>query len=223
MGSCSCPVSVGWSQRMDPPCLVVSETDEDKSEKDETPLWRLAEAGDLDRVKMALTAEAEVNETGPGGSTPLMLAVGGRHNAVAWLLLLHPELDPNVQDDHGFTALHLACGRDNPWAVARIGRHPAFNSINAVDEEGCTALMEAATFGHTECMRTMLSLPGVQIGLKDGLGRGLEEIARGYPETLQAIKAVKQERAPFQRSISEAPRKLNEEKKTEAQKKKKGK
>ena len=84
------------------------------------------------------------------------------------------------QDDHGFTALHIACGRDNPWAVARIGRHPAFNSINAVDEEGCTALMEAATFGHTECVRTMLALPGVQLGLKDGLGRGLEEIARWY-------------------------------------------
>ena len=45
---------------MDPPCLVVSETDEDKSEKDQTPLWRLAEAGDLDRVKMALTSGAEV-------------------------------------------------------------------------------------------------------------------------------------------------------------------
>ena len=82
------------------------------------------------------------------------------------------------QDDHGFTALHLACGRDNPWAVARIGRHPSLNSINAVDEEGCTALMEAATFGHTECVRTMLELPGLQLGLKDGLGRGLEEIAR---------------------------------------------
>ena len=45
---------------MDPPCLVVSETDQDKSEKDQTPLWRLAEAGDLDRVKMALTSGAEV-------------------------------------------------------------------------------------------------------------------------------------------------------------------
>ena len=127
---------------------------------------------------------------------------------MAWLLLLHPELDPNVQvqrefvplrnfynktteklsssrhyyfchqDDHGFTALHLACGRDNPWAVAKIGRHPAFNSVNAVDEEGCTALMEAATFGHAECVRTLLALPGIQIGLKDGLGRGIEEIAR---------------------------------------------
>ena len=133
--------------------------------------------------------------------------VGGRHNAVAWLLLLHPELDPNAQvqreydlqfknrkrlteimmmlcnshfrqDEHGFTALHIACGRNNAWAVARIGRHPAFNSINALDEEGCTALMEAASFGHTECVRTMLALPGVQLGLKDGLGRGLEEIAR---------------------------------------------
>ena len=82
------------------------------------------------------------------------------------------------QDEHGFTALHLACGRDNGWAVAKIGRHPAFNSINVLDEEGCTALMEAASFGHTECVRTMMELPGIQLGLKDGLGRGLEEIAR---------------------------------------------
>ena len=76
----------------------------------------------------------------------------------------------------------------------------------------------------------MLTLPGVQLDLKDGLGRGLEEIARfisnlfndhhdlfrGYPETLQAIKAVKQERAPFQRSISEAPRQMNEKQNTGA-------
>ena len=39
---------------------------------------------------------------------------------------------------------------------------------------------------------------------------------RGYPETLQAIKAVKQERAPFQRSISEAPRQMNEKQNTGA-------
>ena len=47
---------------MEPPRVVVSETDEmDKlPEKNQTPLWRLAEAGDLDRVKMALTAGAEV-------------------------------------------------------------------------------------------------------------------------------------------------------------------
>ena len=25
------------------------------------------------------------------------LKVGGRHNAVAWIFLLHPELDPNLQ------------------------------------------------------------------------------------------------------------------------------
>ena len=28
------------------------------------------------------------------------------------------------------------------------------------------------------CVRTMLALPGIQLDLKDGLGRGLEEIAR---------------------------------------------
>ena len=63
--------------RMEPPSLVVSETVENVSEMDgnvsefqgnvaskkyNTPLWQLAESGDLDRVKMALTAGAEVGK-----------------------------------------------------------------------------------------------------------------------------------------------------------------
>ena len=87
---------------MEQPALVVTET-EDVAKKDQTPLWQLAEAGDLDRVKIALNNGAQVvrfffkslffvsisnlklslslichlkvNEVGPGGSTPLMLAV----------------------------------------------------------------------------------------------------------------------------------------------------
>ena len=51
--------SLGW--RMEPPSLVVSETDENHLPgKDTTPLWQLAESGDLERVKMALAAGAEV-------------------------------------------------------------------------------------------------------------------------------------------------------------------
>ena len=63
--------------RMEPPSLVVSETVENVSEMDgnvsetegnvaskkyNTTLWQLAESGDLDRVKMALTAGAEVGK-----------------------------------------------------------------------------------------------------------------------------------------------------------------
>ena len=63
--------------KMEPPSLVVSETVENVSEMDgnvsetegnvaskkyNTPLWQLAESGDLDRVKMALTAGAEVGK-----------------------------------------------------------------------------------------------------------------------------------------------------------------
>ena len=53
------PTAIVLSERMEPPSVTVSEMDEDKK-KDKTPLWRLAEAGDLERVKMALTAGAEV-------------------------------------------------------------------------------------------------------------------------------------------------------------------
>ena len=51
-----------------------------------------------------------------------------------------------VQDDHGFTALHIACGRDNPWAVARIGRHPAMDSINAVGNVKYTEIYRYCIF-----------------------------------------------------------------------------
>ena len=95
-------IVVYWSIAMEQPALVVTET-EDAAKKDQTPLWQLAEAGDLDRVKIALNNGAQVvrfffkslffvsisnlklslslichlkvNEVGPGGSTPLMLAV----------------------------------------------------------------------------------------------------------------------------------------------------
>ena len=95
-------IEVSWSIAMEQPALVVTET-EDVAKKDQTPLWQLAEAGDLDRVKIALNNGAQVvsfffkslffvsisslkhslslichlkvNEVGPGGSTPLMLAV----------------------------------------------------------------------------------------------------------------------------------------------------
>ena len=44
---------------MEQPALVVTET-EDVAKKDQTPLWQLAEAGDLDRVKIALNNGAQV-------------------------------------------------------------------------------------------------------------------------------------------------------------------
>ena len=44
---------------MEQPALVVTET-EDLAKKDQTPLWQLAEAGDLDRVKIALNNAAQV-------------------------------------------------------------------------------------------------------------------------------------------------------------------
>ena len=52
-------IEVSWSIAMEQPALVVTET-EDVAKKDQTPLWQLAEAGDLDRVKIALNNGAQV-------------------------------------------------------------------------------------------------------------------------------------------------------------------
>ena len=52
-------LELSWSIAMEQPALVVTET-EDEAKKDQTPLWQLAQAGDLDRVKIALNNGAQV-------------------------------------------------------------------------------------------------------------------------------------------------------------------
>lgn len=43
-------------------------------------------------------------------------------------------------------------------------------SVNSLDKAGCTALHWAARGGHGECVRILLSIPGVQIDVQNKLG-----------------------------------------------------
>ena len=62
--------------------------------------------------------------------------------------------------------------------MAKLLTHPAMASANARDEEGATALMQAAMFGHVGCVRALVEGRGVDLGVVDRQGRGLEEVAR---------------------------------------------
>ena len=82
-----------------------------------TPLLYAVLAGDLDTVGAVLEAGACVDEAGPDGVTPLMLALIKRHEAVA-LLLLDRGADPQPADA-GYSALHLASATGS-LSVARV-------------------------------------------------------------------------------------------------------
>jgi ankyrin repeat protein len=61
----------------------------------------------VESAKILLAAGADVNETGPLGMTPLVLASASGQEALG-ILLLDKGADPNARDSAGATALHYA-------------------------------------------------------------------------------------------------------------------
>ena len=109
-----------------------------------SPLMTAAQSGHSEVCSLLLDAGSDLEEMKTGSLLyrPLhKAAINGRHSVVMILLSRGAQVDSLTH--HGFSALHLACGRDNPWAVARLARHPAIQSLNARDCEGCTPIMEA--------------------------------------------------------------------------------
>lgn len=58
---------------------------------------------------------AVVNKPDPYGLTPLALAVMTTNLGICNLLLAHPSVNPNIQDDNGFTPLHHAVHQAYKW------------------------------------------------------------------------------------------------------------
>lgn len=72
-----------------------------------TPLMFAAQAGDLDSVRILLTAGAKINDaTSEDGSALVLASMNGQQNVA--LYLLEKGANPNVTDGYGMTALHWA-------------------------------------------------------------------------------------------------------------------
>jgi len=88
-----------------------------------TPLLYASREGDLEAVKLLVTAGAKINATTGVGDTSLMLAARNDHTDVA-LYLLDKGADPNVAEA-GHVALHLAVARKNLDLVKALIAHKA--------------------------------------------------------------------------------------------------
>ena len=88
-----------------------------------TPLLFAARDGDLESVKMLVTAGANLNATTGIGETALMLAAHNDHTEAA-LYLLDKGADPNIVEA-GHTALHFAVARKNMDLVKALIAHKA--------------------------------------------------------------------------------------------------
>lgn len=100
-----------------------------------TPLLYAAMSGDLDTVRILVSAGADLNETAADGTTPLIVTLqrgieeglwrlsGGRNQHVA-AYLLDRGADPNLSEA-GYTALHVASATGQHDAVEALLEHGA--------------------------------------------------------------------------------------------------
>lgn len=100
-----------------------------------TPLLYAAISGNLDTVRILVSAGADVNETAPDGTTPLIVTLqrgieeglwrleGARNQHIAVYLLEHGA-DPNLSEA-GYTALHVASATGQREAVEALLEHGA--------------------------------------------------------------------------------------------------
>jgi len=110
------------------------------------------QAGVVEEFLIGLSKQA-VNATDKEGMTPLMAACFTQRTEIASLLLGHPDINKDVNDSTGATALHWACSNgDVETCKALIGAGAKLVGTS----EGRTPLHAAAWAGHSACIEAIL-------------------------------------------------------------------
>ncbi|KAI2500745.1 hypothetical protein MHU86_13724 [Fragilaria crotonensis] len=133
-------------------------------------LIQYAGDGNLDRVRDLLRRGANVNATSPGfGNTALIMASYNRHSEVVGELLNH-EVDVNIQDNDGRTALICASDNDD-WDLVDMLLDDEGVDVNIQDNNGRTALIYASDNGHLSVLWLLLDDEGVDVNIQDNDGK----------------------------------------------------
>jgi ankyrin repeat protein len=131
-----------------------------RDKKGRMPIHAAATADCLpDEVDLLVEAGAQLNVRDREGNTPLMLAVLGRGGKSTYErcaeALLTRKADPNVADNNGRTALHLAAGTTccDASTVKLLLRYGANRA--ARDQQGRTPAEVAKAAGNVELVRVL--------------------------------------------------------------------
>ncbi len=120
-----------------------------------TALLVAAAKGNGDVALTLIEAGADPNPRDKNGWTPLMHAVSGRHLAAAAALLGVPAVDPNLAEENGSTALHIAALAGDEAMVRLLVDHGADLSVRTAG--GYTAAQVADAAHHAELASWMES------------------------------------------------------------------
>jgi ankyrin repeat protein len=163
-----------------------------------TALMKACFMEDLDLIEFLLDQGIDVNRRNANGKTAFCHAVYHCNSKVIKLLLDQDDMDPNLPDTHGHTALFYAVGTDPPVMDLLLRKEDI--NVNARNIYGSTALAYACTFPWPDCavdsVRLILSHPDTDPSILDNNGESaLSKVielrrTRGTNEYLQRIESL---------------------------------
>jgi ankyrin repeat protein len=127
----------------------------------DTALLVACRKGDIETVKLLLAvSDIDVSIADDGGCTALHVACSLGHIDIVKLLLNVRDIDVNTP---------VCTELSNPLtgavnlASTEHGAKPSGFFVNAVDDDGKTALMDASLQGYTAIVKSLLAVPGIHV------------------------------------------------------------
>ena len=115
-----------------------------------------ANGGKVEEVKSILRKNPSLNvnwKNEEGGAwTALHIACHNGHDSVVSILLAHPDIDPNLEDEGGSTPFMIACFKGYTSFV-RLLLQDQRAMVNEPDNGGDTPLRKAASKGHQDVIK----------------------------------------------------------------------
>jgi len=128
--------------------------------------------GDLDTIRLVMDHQVDINTMGGWG---LRRAVRYNHPHVWQHLLEHPNIQVNLHNKFGLTALHTACRFNIPGAIFDLLRHRNIE-VNLPSCQGSSPIMVAVKYCSKEALQIIIRDRRIDLNTVDKNNRKLEDV-----------------------------------------------